>query len=109
MAKSYQELMDRAFAGYYERFRSLNAISKENAVSIEELFPEGATGIDAKQMHKMLSMDIVKRAGATRYWLDEKRAANEKAVLLQRILIVVIAVVLGVGYAMLRKMGILNF
>ena len=32
MAKSYQELLDGTFEGYYARFRKLGALSKENAV-----------------------------------------------------------------------------
>lgn len=109
MAKAYKEMLDQTFAKYYERFRDLNALSRENAVTREELFPDGETMIDADRMHKLLSMDIVKRVGMNRYWLDEKRAQDGKGVLKQRILLVVIAVVLGVAIGILKRMGILNF
>ena len=108
MAK-YQDMLDSAFAAYYDRFRQLRALSRENAVTIDELFPEGETIIDQKRMHKMLSMDIVRRAGLDRYWLDEKRAADGKGVLKQRILMIVIAVILGLALGILNRMGILNF
>ena len=102
-------MLDSAFTPYYDRFRELRAISKENAVTLAELFPEGESMTDQKRMHKMLSMDIVRRVGVNRYWLDEKRAANGKGVLKQRILIIVIAVILGLGLGILSRMGILNF
>ena len=70
MAK-YQDMLDSAFTAYYDRFRELRALSKENAVTIGQLLPDGETMIDRDRMHKMLSMDIVKRVGMDRYWLDE--------------------------------------
>lgn len=106
---AYQDMLDSAFADYYERFRKLNALSKDTAVTRSELFPEGETRIDADRMHKMLSMDIVKRVGMNRYWLDEKRAADGQGVLRQRIILIITAVIAGVAIAVLRKMGILNF
>ena len=109
MAKSYQEMMDQAFGAYYDRFRELNALSPETAVTRSELFPFGESKIDANQMHKMLSMDIVKRVGMDRYWLDEKRAADGKGVLKQRIILIVVAVILGLALGILNRMGILNF
>ena len=109
MAKRYKELLDGAFVEYYDRFRELNALSKENAVTRAELFPTGETLIDADRMHKMLSMEIVKRVGMNRYWLDEKRAADGKGVLKQRIMLIVIAVVIALAIGLLRRMGIWNF
>lgn len=106
---AYKDMLDKAFTAYYERFRKLNALSKETAVTREELFPEGESMTDADRMHKMLSMDIVKRVGLNRYWLDEKRAADGNGVLRQRILIIVIAVVIGLTIGILRRLGILNF
>lgn len=106
---SYKDMLDSAFSEYYARFRELNATSKENAVTRAELFPDGESRIDADRMHKMLSMDIVKRVGMNRYWLDEKRAADGSGVLKQRILLIVIALVLGLTIGILRRMGILNF
>ena len=58
---AYKDMLDSAFSEYYDRFRKLNALSKETAVTREELFPEGESMTDADRMHKMLSMDIVKR------------------------------------------------
>ena len=106
---SYKDMLDSAFSEYYARFRELNATSRENAVTRAELFPDGESRIDADRMHKMLSMDIVKRVGMNRYWLDEKRAADGNGVLKQRILLIVIALVLGLTIGILRRMGILNF
>ena len=106
---SYKDMLDSAFSSYYARFRELRALDKENAVTLEELFPDGQTMIDRDRMHKMLSMDIVKRVGLNRYWLNEKRAADGKAVLRQRILLIVVAVILGVALGVLSRMGILPF
>lgn len=105
---AYQDMLDKAFTVYYERFRELNALSKENAVTRDELFPDGESLMDRDNMHKMLSMEIVKRVGLNRYWLDEKRAADGNAVLKQRILIIVIALILGVTLGILARMGIIN-
>ena len=107
MANNYKEMLDKAFSKYYDRFRELNAVSKENAVTIEELFPNGESILDRDSMHKMLSMEIVKRVGLNRYWLDEKRANDGKGVLKQRILIVIIAVILGLTIGILKRQGIL--
>ncbi len=107
MAKKYKAMMDQAFGAYYERFRALNATTKENAVTRDELFPEGESVIDSDRMHKMLSMEIVKRVGVNRYWLDEKRAEDGTGVLKQRIIIIVIAVVFGVTIGILKRKGIL--
>lgn len=109
MAKSYKDMLDSAFMNYYERFRELNATSKENAVTGSELFPMGESYADRQRMKKMLSMGIVKRNGLNRYWLDEERAADGNAVLKQRILIIIAAVILGLGLALLNKLGIVNF
>ena len=109
MAKSYKDMMDEAFGAYYDRFRVLNALSKETAVTRAELFPDGESVIDADKMHKMLSMEVVKRVGMNRYWLDEARAADGNAVLKQRIWIFVIALVLGATISILKRLGILNF
>lgn len=108
MANSYGKMMDEAFGKYYERFRELNALSKETAVTIDELFPNGQDYIDADRMHKMLSSDIVKRVGLNKYWLDEARAANPNAVLRQRIMILVIAFAAAMVILALKKFGILN-
>ena len=69
----------------------------------EALFPDGESAVDRDRMHKMLSMDIVKRVGMDRYWLDEKRAKDGNGVLKQRIVIIIIAVILGLAFGILRK------
>ena len=107
MANGYQKMQDAAFAPYYERFKLCKALSEENAVTRAELFPEGESPIDADRMHKMLSMEIVKRVGMNRYWLDEKRAADGNGVLKQRIIMIVIAVILGVAIGILKRQGII--
>ena len=104
---SYKEMLDSAFSSYYDRFRDLRALDKEHAVTLEELFPDGQSVTDRDRMHKMLSMEIVKRVGMNHYWLDEKRAADGNGVLRQRILIIVIAVILGVTLGILKRQGIL--
>lgn len=105
---SYQKMLDSAFAAYYTRFQELDALTKENAVTREELFPYGESAIDRDRMHKMLSMNIVKRVGANRYWLDEKRAADGNGVLKQRFLLLIVAGIIAVMLAILSKIGILN-
>ena len=104
---NYKDMLDSAFSSYYERFRQLRALDKENAVTLDELFPEGQSVVDRDRMHKMLSMEIVKRVGMNRYWLDEKRAADGNGVLKQRIVIIVIAVVAGLVIGLLKRQGIL--
>ncbi|MBQ4538484.1 MAG: hypothetical protein II995_02635, partial [Oscillospiraceae bacterium] len=100
---AYQQMIDTAFEKYYARFRELRAISVENAVSREDLFPEGESMIDRDRMHKMLSMNIVRRVGLNRYWLDEKRAADGNGVLTQRLILIALAVVLGVTLGILAR------
>ena len=104
---SYKDMLDSAFSSYYDRFRELRALDKENAVTVEELFPDGETMTDRDRMHKLLSMEIVKREGLNRYWLDEKRAADGNGVLKQRIIMIVIAVIIGVVIGILKRKGII--
>lgn len=109
MSDAYQKMLDSAFTEYYARFKKCNALSPENAVTREELFPDGQSPIDADRMHKMLSMGIVKRVGMNRYWLDEDKATDSKGILKQRILMIVLAVVLGLLLAFLKNKGYINF
>ena len=95
MANGYGKMLDDAFGKYYEKFREKGALSKETAVTLEEIFPEGQAFLDSDRMHKMLSMGIVKRVGVDRYWLDEKVLANPNKILLQRFLLIIVAVVLA--------------
>ena len=106
MGNKYGDMMDAAFGEYYEKFKALNALTKENAVTTEELFPEGQTFVDADRMHKMLSAGIVKRVGMNKYWLNEKMATDPNAVLKQRLLLIGVAVVLGLAIAILKKYGV---
>ena len=108
MADLYKKMLDDTFTKYYERFRELNALSKENAVTKAELFPDGQNLLDPDRMHKMLSAGIVKRVGFNRYWLDENRANDSKGILKQRLLIVVLGLILGLVLVALEKMGIIN-
>ena len=108
MSKVYKKMMDDTFGKYYERFRELNALSKENAVTAEELFPDEQPFLFRDRMHKMLSSGIVKRAGLNRYWLDEQRASDSSGVLKQRLLIIVLAAVLAALLIFLDKFGILS-
>lgn len=54
-------MLDSTFDKYYERFRKLNVLSKENAVTIEQLFPNKRHLFLRDRMQKMLSMGIVKK------------------------------------------------
>lgn len=108
MAGNYQNMLDGTFGRYYQRFRELNAVTRENAVTPEELFPNERPALLHDRMHKMLSMGIVKRAGLNRYWLDEKRASDSKGILKQRLLMVVAAVVLALLLVALDKFGIVS-
>lgn len=105
---AYQQMLDSAFEKYYARFRKLRAVSEENAVTREELFPEGESVIDRDRMHKMLSMNIVRRVDLNRYWLDEKKAGDGNGVLKQRLILIAVAVVIGLTIGILARMGILN-
>ncbi len=93
MANLYGKMLDNTFAPYYERFRALNALSKETAVTKEELFPEGQSLLDPDRMHKMLSAQIVKRVDGNRYWLDESVASNPNKVLKQRFMVLALGIV----------------
>ncbi len=108
MSKVYKKMMDDTFGKYYERFRELNAVSKENAVTQEELFPDERPLLFRDRMHKMLSSGIVKRVGLDRYWLDEQRAEDSSGVLKQRILIIVAALALAAVVIILEELGIIN-
>jgi hypothetical protein len=108
MANGYGKMLDDAFGKYYEKFREKGALSKETAVTLEEIFPEGQEFLDSDRMHKMLSMGIVKRVGVDRYWLDEKVLANPNKILLQRFLLIIVAVVLAlVIVAVGKHLGLL--
>lgn len=108
MSENYKKMLDSTFDEYYERFRKLNALSKENAVTIEQLFPNKRPLFLRDRMHKMLSMGIVKRVGINRYWLDENRANDSNGILKQRLLIVVLAILFAFLLISLDKFGIIN-
>ncbi len=108
MADYYKHMMDGTFGKYYDRFKELNAVSKENAVTINELFPDERPFLMRDRMHKMLSAGIVKRVGLNRYWLDENRANDSKGVLKQRLLIIAVALGLAVLLILLEEFGIVN-
>ena len=108
MADGYKKMMDSTFQKYYKRFRELNALSKEYAVTIEELFPDEKPLLCKDRMHKMLSSGIVKREGLNRYWLDEERANDSKGVLKQRLLVLVLGLGIALILIILDKCGILN-
>lgn len=109
MANNYGKMMDKAFGEYYAKFRELNALSKENAVTIEELFPDNPPAFLYDRIHKMLSAGIIKRVGTNRYWLDEKRASDSNAVLKQRLLVVFLGILVAVCLFILDKFGIISF
>lgn len=109
MANIYGNMMQSAFGAYYERFRSLGAVSKDTAVARKQLFPEGESMRDSEAMHKMLSSGIVKRVGLDHYWLDEAVVSNPNGVLKQRLLVILGALALAGVILLLRHFGILNF
>ena len=108
MAEKFQKMMDNAWGEYYERFRELGALTKENAVTLEELFPNEQPLLLKNKMHKLLSMGIVKRVGINHYWLDEKRALDSKGIWKQRILIIVAGVLLAAVLLALDSFGIIS-
>jgi hypothetical protein len=108
MANIYGKMMDSAFGPYYERFRALKAVSKDNAVSGDTLFPEGQTIRDKEAMHKMLSSGIVKRVGLDNYWLDEKVVSNPNGVLKQRLLVILGALAFAGLLLLLDHLGIIQ-
>ncbi len=98
----YGTMMDSAFGSYYEMFREKGALSKEQAVTMEELFDGGKISVADRQMfHKMLSFGVVKREGGVRYWLNEEKAVNPGKVLTQRILIIAAAMAVALGYCII--------
>lgn len=103
MSKLYGKMMDNAYGPYYERFRILKATSKEMAVPRAELFPEGESYMDGKVMHQMLSSGIVKRDRVNTYWLDESVVANPGKVLLNRVMIIVGAVIFAMVILFVRE------
>lgn len=107
MASNYQKLMDGTFGRYYERFKELNALSKDTAVTLDELFPNEQPFLLKDRMHKMLSCGIVKRAGINRYWLDEKRACDSKSVLLQRLGVIAAGILFALLLLALDRLGLL--
>ncbi len=108
MADRYKKMTDSAFGKYYDRFRELNALSKEYAVTIEELFPDEKPFLCKDRMHKMLSSGIVKRAGFNRYWLDENRVNDSKGVLKQRLLVLALGLGIALILIILDKLGVLT-
>lgn len=108
MSEIYKKMLDSTFGEYYERFKELDAVSRETAVTIKELFPNNRPLSLRSRMHKMLSMGIVKREGLNRYWLDEDTANDSRGVLKQRILIVIIAILLAILLIMLEEKGIIS-
>lgn len=103
MKNGYGAMMERAFETYYARFRALGATSRDTAVTVDDLFPDGQTLSDREAMHKMLSMWVVKRTDGTRYYLNESLAAKPQLVLLQRIGLILIAVIGAMIYVSLTK------
>ncbi|MBE6789033.1 MAG: hypothetical protein E7539_05130 [Ruminococcaceae bacterium] len=108
MSDFYKNMMDEAFKEYYERFLALNATSKENAVTLYELFPDKRPFLYRDRMHKMLSCGIVKRVGFNRYWLDESRASDSKAVLFNRLLVVLLGIAFAIVLLLADKFGIIS-
>lgn len=87
--ETYKTMIDGSFGHYYEVFRQKGAISKETALTMEELFDGKKLSAPEKQLfRKMLSFGVVKRAGKTQYWLDEQKAANPGNMMRQRMVII---------------------
>ena len=102
MKERYGTMMDNAFGQYYVLFRKKNALDKEHAVTVAELFGDGKPYVADRQMlRKMLSFGVIKRVNGDYYWLDEKRVENPGAVLKQRLLIIGLAMALALVYCVL--------
>lgn len=101
MKENYKVIIDNAFGAYYELFRKKNALDKDHAVTIEELFGETApSAADRKLFKKMVSFGLAKRAGE-KYWLDEKKAGNPLSVYRQRMAVIGLAMILVLVYCVL--------
>lgn len=101
MKDNYKIIIDNAFGRYYELFRKKDALDKEHAVTIEELFGEEApSSADRQMFKKMVSFGLVRRTGE-QYWLDEKKAGNPMAVYRQRMAVIGIAMILVLVYCVL--------
>lgn len=109
MSGAYQKMLDDAFKEYYDRFKELNATSREKAVTMKELFPNGRPLMAGDRMHKMLSFGVVKRVGLNKYWLDEDKASDGNGILKERLLIFVAAIGIALILLFLDSMGIINF
>lgn len=97
--EKYGTMIDGAFGFYYEAFRQKGALSKETALTKEELFDGNKLSVADKQLfQKMVAFGVVKKADQKRYWLDEAKVANPGKVLRQRMVVIAIAAVFVLIY-----------
>lgn len=102
--EKYETMIDGAFGSYYEVFRRKQALSKETALSMDELFDGSKLSMADKQLFKkMVSFGVVKKADKKRYWLDETKAANPGRVLRQRMTVIGIAAVFVLVYCIINS------
>lgn len=102
--EKYGTMMDGAFGFYYEAFRRKGALSKETALTMEELFDDYKLSVAERQLfRKMLSFGVVKKVDRQRYWLDEAKAANPGKVLHQRMMVIGAAAVFVLIYCIVNS------
>lgn len=100
MAKDnkYKDMMDEAFAAYYDLFRERGAVSEDTAVTMEELFGKKVSLADKQMVKKMASYCTVRKISGSKYWLDEERVANPGNIMRRKLFVVMAALLLVLVY-----------
>lgn len=102
--EQYSTMLDGAFGNYYKVFRQKGALSRETALTKEELFDGQKLSVPENQLfRKMISFGVVKKAGKKRYWLDEKKAENPGNMMRQRMIIAALAAVFVLAYCVVSN------
>lgn len=94
----YKDMMDEAFAAYYDLFRRKGAVSEDKAVTMEELFGGKVSMADKQMIKRMASYCTVRKVSGSKYWLDEERAANPGNVMRRKLFVVMAALILVLIY-----------
>ncbi|MDO4438068.1 MAG: hypothetical protein Q4B86_01275 [Eubacteriales bacterium] len=96
----YNELMNEAFESYYEAFRKHGALSKETALTLDEIFPAVELSFSDKEIiRKLKNYGFIKKAG-NKYYLDEEKLNKPGGILAQKLLLLFICAVFVMVYVM---------
>lgn len=94
----YNELINEAFESYYEAFKKHGALSKETALTLEEIFPAVSLSFSDKEIiRKLKNYGFVKKVG-DKYYLDEDRIKKPGGILAQRLLLLLICAIFVMIY-----------